>query len=99
MATGTGDNGDQPPGLTETGLTENTRAPRGCIPGDPRAVRYDAWPICLDVVAPPLHVYKESRERGPVDNMRAPLWALAVADRGDARQVGCYLDASPVVRA
>src|SRR5580658_1300983 len=33
VATGTGDNGDWPPGLTETGLTKNTRVPWGASQG------------------------------------------------------------------
>src|ERR1700733_11098255 len=43
----------RPPGLTETGLTQKHESPPGCLPGDSRAVRYDTWPACLDVVAPP----------------------------------------------
>ena len=61
-------------------------------------MRHDIRPACLDVVAPPLHVYQERGERGSVDNVRAALRALAVTDRGDAGQVGCDLNAAAVVR-
>ncbi len=55
--------------------------------------------VRLDVVAPPLHVYQEPGESGPVDNMCSPLRAPAVANRGNAGQVGGYLNASSVVGA
>ena len=82
----------------ETGLTENTRVPWDAPQGT--LVPCDTTPKRgLDVVAPPLHVYQKSGESGPVDDVGAPLWALAVANRGDAGQVGGDLNAAAVVRA
>src|SRR5579859_675008 len=53
----------------------------------------------LDVVAPPLHVYQEPAERGAVDDVRAPLGALAVADGGDTGKIGGDFHAAAVVGA
>ena len=87
----------RPPGLTETGLTENTRVPWDAPQGT--LVPCDTTPKRgLDVVAPPLHVYQKSGESGPVDDVGAPLWALAVANCGDAGQVGGNLNAAAIVR-
>ena len=80
----------------KTGLTKH-EGPPGCLPGDPRAVRYDTWPMSLDVVAPPLHVNQKPGESRPVHDVSPALGTLAVAHRGDAGQVAGDLAASSVV--
>jgi hypothetical protein len=86
-------------GSLRQGSRKKHESPPGCLPGDSRAVRYDIGPACLNVVAPPLHVYQEPGERGPVNDVGTVLRALAVADCGDSRQVSGDLNAAPVESA
>src|ERR1700678_4111019 len=80
--------------------SQKTRGSPGMHPRGPscRASRHLSQ-VQLDVVAPPLHVFQKSGEGGPADDVSAALRALAVTNRGNAGQVGGYLNATAVVRA